>query len=687
MEDARAFRERLRRARHEREDRARRLDGGFNDDASPGARWVLDRSSPMAGVASSGGGGWRGDISSRVDDADAGGGAVRGGGGPGSTTTRGLTHVTLALDRGTTGFTRGGEGGDGAGTGGARERVSVDASRRPRRVIVGRRSGGGDDDGERSSRGRVRANEDGALTTLTTLTPPSPPRRVRATRSDAALAGRRNSDALDLTRVPRPTLMTSALGNAIDAASSDLAPSVRSVHATPRSVRGGRDGRAGLLSDAALRRIVDRIYAEHQAMDDLGLPEEDARLAAAARGLTPREFDALPDAAWPVASSLGPAAEAAEAGGGGEDCAVCMVAFEPGDALKSLPCGHSAFHVECIRRWLERSPTCPLCRCACRHAGALDPKTPSADVASPSSGRVPMADVINRHLHDLAAMHEEESAWLDRLEAQPRVFPRLEEQPVVRRVTRIQESAGSSPGDGVRRERRDETSGAGEEGGGGGDRVGGRVGAGSGAGGVEGFRPFEDEWPASMRSEFSELYDLRREEAELSAQLERLAAHEQALERRIAEVRGRGTLGSTPGRRPSEPRGGGGGLDLSDGAPVQLGVGTVSTGVERSMVPRRRLPTTQPIQRRAAAPRAPTTSAQTTSYELSSAGLTTPRWRSGSSALDLDGGGGRAGGRWEASAAGLAAAERDLLSRVNAVDALARWRGHADGAGGPRGAR
>ena len=33
------------------------------------------------------------------------------------------------------------------------------------------------------------------------------------------------------------------------------------------------------------RYVVDRIYAEHQAMDDLELPEaEDARMAAAVRG-------------------------------------------------------------------------------------------------------------------------------------------------------------------------------------------------------------------------------------------------------------------------------------------------------------------------------------------------------------------------------------------------------------------
>ena len=58
------------------------------------------------------------------------------------------------------------------------------------------------------------------------------------------------------------------------------------------------------------------------------------------------------------------------------------------------------------------------------------------------------------------------------------------------------------------------------------------------------FDPLDSEY---MRAEFSELCDLRREEAALSAQLDRLGAHEEALERRIAEVRGRRSGGAGGG--------------------------------------------------------------------------------------------------------------------------------------------
>ncbi len=47
-----------------------------------------------------------------------------------------------------------------------------------------------------------------------------------------------------------------------------------------------------------------------------------------------------------------------EAGG---DCSVCIAAFDVGCALRRLPCGH-LFHGGCIRSWLQRSTTCPVCR-------------------------------------------------------------------------------------------------------------------------------------------------------------------------------------------------------------------------------------------------------------------------------------------------------------------------------------
>lgn len=46
---------------------------------------------------------------------------------------------------------------------------------------------------------------------------------------------------------------------------------------------------------------------------------------------------------------------------GGDDCAVCLVAFESHDSVVELPCRHQ-FHRGCIARWLkECRRTCPLC--------------------------------------------------------------------------------------------------------------------------------------------------------------------------------------------------------------------------------------------------------------------------------------------------------------------------------------
>ena len=56
----------------------------------------------------------------------------------------------------------------------------------------------------------------------------------------------------------------------------------------------------------------------------------------------------------------------------GEECAVCLTNFQPGDELRQLPCGH-AFRVNCIDQWLlgkqgntstlkQSLPACPLCK-------------------------------------------------------------------------------------------------------------------------------------------------------------------------------------------------------------------------------------------------------------------------------------------------------------------------------------
>lgn len=45
------------------------------------------------------------------------------------------------------------------------------------------------------------------------------------------------------------------------------------------------------------------------------------------------------------------------------DCSICLCNFELGEMLISLPCDKKhAFHSHCIRQWLQRQNSCPLCQ-------------------------------------------------------------------------------------------------------------------------------------------------------------------------------------------------------------------------------------------------------------------------------------------------------------------------------------
>jgi len=49
-------------------------------------------------------------------------------------------------------------------------------------------------------------------------------------------------------------------------------------------------------------------------------------------------------------------------GGATDPCSICHGAFETGEVCMAMPCGHQAFHQECLRKWLQRHRTCPMCR-------------------------------------------------------------------------------------------------------------------------------------------------------------------------------------------------------------------------------------------------------------------------------------------------------------------------------------
>jgi hypothetical protein len=46
-----------------------------------------------------------------------------------------------------------------------------------------------------------------------------------------------------------------------------------------------------------------------------------------------------------------------------QECSICLDPISE-NAIQCCKCGH-CFHEECIKRWLKKNPTCPLCRQKC----------------------------------------------------------------------------------------------------------------------------------------------------------------------------------------------------------------------------------------------------------------------------------------------------------------------------------
>mmetsp|Transcript_71834 Transcript_71834/g.214461 ORF Transcript_71834/g.214461 Transcript_71834/m.214461 type:complete len:170 (-) Transcript_71834:51-560(-) len=52
------------------------------------------------------------------------------------------------------------------------------------------------------------------------------------------------------------------------------------------------------------------------------------------------------------------------------ECPICCTSLAGKAKLASPTCGHS-FHAECLRHWLRRRPTCPVCRFDVRQANPV----------------------------------------------------------------------------------------------------------------------------------------------------------------------------------------------------------------------------------------------------------------------------------------------------------------------------
>lgn len=101
---------------------------------------------------------------------------------------------------------------------------------------------------------------------------------------------------------------------------------------------------------------------------------------------------------------------------GDHECAICYQRVRSGAV--TLACADqgclSYFHVECICPWLERNPSCPLCRCEVKEVNKPS-RTPT--LPQPLGGPCPLEEAL------LAELDEESRPWLRRTAQEPRPPP------------------------------------------------------------------------------------------------------------------------------------------------------------------------------------------------------------------------------------------------------------------------
>ncbi|KAL8562988.1 hypothetical protein ACOMHN_004680 [Nucella lapillus] len=73
------------------------------------------------------------------------------------------------------------------------------------------------------------------------------------------------------------------------------------------------------------------------------------------RGITEEQISRLPTHKFRLSDSQ------ASSVAGSRQCQICLVDFDNGDCLRSIPCRHD-FHKDCIDEWLKRNASCPICR-------------------------------------------------------------------------------------------------------------------------------------------------------------------------------------------------------------------------------------------------------------------------------------------------------------------------------------
>ena len=94
-----------------------------------------------------------------------------------------------------------------------------------------------------------------------------------------------------------------------------------------------------------VRLSISTVFA--MSMHDPNVLQEARR-----RGLTKWDIALLPSIVFTDSSDCS-----------SKDCSICLSDFDLGELVMPLPCdGKHSFHAECIRQWLERQNSCPLCQ-------------------------------------------------------------------------------------------------------------------------------------------------------------------------------------------------------------------------------------------------------------------------------------------------------------------------------------
>jgi len=132
----------------------------------------------------------------------------------------------------------------------------------------------------------------------------------------------------------------------------------------PGSGGGGAASEAGAALSRRLRRAPNPLTQDVRLPCGL-LPSQVSELLD--RDITPDDYEMLLQLDEGLARPTGDTEAVAglttanAADFLGESCSVCLLAFEPKDAVAALQCKHP-FHVQCISKWLlERCRWCPLC--------------------------------------------------------------------------------------------------------------------------------------------------------------------------------------------------------------------------------------------------------------------------------------------------------------------------------------